>query len=65
MLYDTYTDRRRPSAVAPKPVDPEQARMNPWLLWRPEEPIRHEILTVAETSECVCPGLCNRDHVNE
>jgi hypothetical protein len=68
MLYDTYTDRGRgrpAAAVGRQPVDPEQARMNPWLLWRPEEPLAPQVLTVAETSECVCPDLCNRDHVNE
>jgi hypothetical protein len=68
MLYDIYTDGRRdPQAatVVRHPVDPEQARMNPWLLWRPEEPLAPQVLTVAEMAECVCPGLCNRDHVNE
>jgi hypothetical protein len=39
--------------------------MNPWLLWRPEAPASPEVLTVAEMAECVCPDLCNRDHVNE
>lgn len=68
MLYDTYTDRRpgRPAvAVAERPIDPGQARMNPWLLWRPERPHAPQVLTVAEMAECLCPDLCNRDHGNE
>ena len=66
MLYDISLDRHR-NAVAPtrRPVDPEAARMNPWLLWRPEEPATSEVLSVAELAECACPDLCNRDHVNE
>lgn len=68
MLYDIYTDRgRREPAAAPqrRPVEAGDARMNPWLLWRPEEPQAPQVLTVAELAECVCPDLCNRDHVNE
>lgn len=67
MLYDTYTDRGhgRPVATPRHRVRPDDVRMNPWLLWRPEEPLSPQVLTVAETAECVCPDLCNRDHVNE
>ena len=45
----------------PRPHDDR----NPWLLWRPETPAQAEVLTVAELSECCCPDLCDRDHVNE
>jgi len=68
MLTDMYTDRGRrgPVAVLKRhPVEAGDARMNPWLLWRPEEPRAPEVLTVAELAECACPDLCNRDHVNE
>ena len=41
------------------------ARVNPWLLWRPESPAGEPVLTVAELAECGCPDLCNRDHDNE
>jgi len=41
------------------------ARLNPWLLWRPEQPETPEILSVAELAECRCPDLCDRDHANE
>jgi len=41
------------------------ARLNPWLLWRPERPQAPTVLTVAELAECRCPDICNRDHANE
>jgi hypothetical protein len=67
MLYDTIsTDhRRRPVDRVRRPIDASEVRMNPWLLWRPEAPEQPEVLTVAEMAECICPSLCNRDHVNE
>jgi hypothetical protein len=43
----------------------DEIRMNPWVLWRPELPQQRPVLSVAELAECRCPGLCNRDHVNE
>jgi hypothetical protein len=46
-------------------IDPEAARMNPWLLWRPKRPARTHVLSVAELAECTCPELCHRDHGNE
>jgi hypothetical protein len=68
MLYDIYTDRHRAqpvAGVAPRPVSADEARTDPWLLWRPEVPATPHVLTVAEMAECACPDLCNRDHVNE
>jgi hypothetical protein len=67
MFPNTYTNRpsgHRPRAGA-RTIDASEARMNPWLLWRPEAPSVPEVLTSAEMDECRCPGLCNRDHVNE
>jgi hypothetical protein len=67
MFPNTYTTSQvgqRPLAKA-HPVDADDARMNPWLLWRPEGPQAPQVLTSAEMDECRCPGLCNRDHVNE
>lgn len=67
MLQDIYTVRRGghgPNAGA-LTVDAGEARMNPWLLWSPEGPHAPHLLTSAEMDECRCPGLCNRDHVNE
>lgn len=49
---------------APRPT-PEQADLNPWLLWRIEEAGEPERLSIAELAECRCPDLCDRDHVNE
>jgi hypothetical protein len=68
MLYDIHTDRRpgQPAAgVATRPVSADETHFDPWLLWRPEVPATPHVLTVAEMAECVCPELCNRDHVNE
>jgi hypothetical protein len=62
-IYTVRTDGPRP--VRSRTVEAGEARMNPWLLWRPEGPPAPQVLTVAEMAECVCPGLCNRDHVNE
>jgi len=45
-------------------VDADPARMNPWLLWRPEA-TPAPVLSVAELAECTCPDLCDRDHANE
>ena len=68
MLYDITTDRRRRDLVADRTrraIEAGEARVNPWLLWRPERPQPPQVLTVAELAECACPDLCNRDHVNE
>ncbi|HEY7527273.1 MAG TPA: hypothetical protein VIA82_10635 [Candidatus Limnocylindria bacterium] len=46
-------------------VDVEAARLNPWLRWRPDAPVRAPVLSVAELAECTCPDLCDRDHANE
>ncbi|MCV0402575.1 MAG: hypothetical protein K5924_02565 [Chloroflexi bacterium] len=43
----------------------DRARLNPWLLWRPEQPAQPNVLSVAELAECHCPDLCDRDHANE
>jgi hypothetical protein len=67
MLHDIYTARRggqRPNAGS-RTVEAGEARLNPWLLWRPEGPSAPQVLTSAEMDECRCPGDCNRDHVNE
>jgi hypothetical protein len=67
MFPNTYTTRPvgQRSQAGSRPVDAGDARMNPWLFWRPEGPPAPEVLTSAELDECRCPGLCNRDHVNE
>ena len=67
MLYDFYSGRQRDerAGLTTRPIEAGDARMNPWLLWRPEGPPAPQVLTVAEMAECVCPDLCNRDHVNE
>lgn len=49
---------------APRP-SPDQAAINPWLLWRIEDPEEPERLSIAELAECRCPDLCDRDHVYE
>lgn len=68
MLQNAYTQprfrgdaSRRPN----RPVEAAEARMNPWLLWRPERPHAPQFLTVAELADCRCPDICNRDHANE
>lgn len=60
-ITPTSTSARRP-VRAPTA---DEARMNPWLLWRPESPAQHEVLSVAELADCECPDLCDRDHPNE
>ena len=47
------------------PPTPDQARVNPWLLWRNADPVDPQVLSVAQLAECRCPDLCDRDHVNE
>ena len=67
MFPNTYTTRqvgRSPTARS-RTVEAGDARVNPWLLWRPEGPEASQVLNSAEMDECRCPGLCNRDHVNE
>jgi hypothetical protein len=55
----------------PNPTHREPMRQDadgpfhPWLLWRPETPAGHAVLTIADRAECECPDLCNRDHDNE
>lgn len=41
---------------------PEQAAINPWLLWRVEDAAEPQRLSIAELAECRCPDLCDRDH---
>jgi hypothetical protein len=69
MLHDIYTqDRRRTASRGvdrTRWIDPENARLNPWLRWRPERPAATHVLTVADMAECRCPDLCNRDHGND
>ncbi len=68
MLQHTYTAARsgQEARRAHGPADiRRRARMNPWLLWRPERPQAPQVLTVAELAECRCPDICNRDHANE
>jgi hypothetical protein len=67
MFPNTYTTRQvgHRSNAGARAVEAGEARMNPWLLWRPEGPPAPQVLTSAEMDECRCPGLCNRDHVNE
>lgn len=60
--YGREAARRQPPAAH---AAAERARLNPWLLWRPEYPRERPILSVAELDECGCPDLCNRDHANE
>ncbi len=62
-IHTTRRDGQRPSPRTRHTAD--EVRMNPWLLWRPEGPSAPQVLTSAELDECRCPGLCNRDHVNE
>lgn len=67
MLQDIYSTPRfgRAERRSSRPVEAGQARMNPWLLWRTEQPHAPQLLTVAELADCVCPDMCNRDHANE
>lgn len=50
--------------IPPRPVAAD-ARANPWLIWRLDEPEERQVLSVAELAECSCPDLCDRDHANE
>ncbi|HEX6655606.1 MAG TPA: hypothetical protein VF153_05275 [Candidatus Limnocylindria bacterium] len=67
MLQNIWSQPRAESSprTADDRVEAEAARMNPWLLWRPEGPARPPVLSVAELAECTCPELCDRDHANE
>ncbi len=56
----------RPSSSHPDAsVSADDARLNAWLVWRVEQPVPHEVLSIAELAECRCPDLCDRDHANE
>ena len=59
-----YTTTASPTTRRTVPT-PDQARINPWLLWRVEDPAEPQLLSIAEMAECRCPDLCNRDHFNE
>lgn len=67
MLQNTWSQPRfgRSTRTPLDGVDVQAARLNPWLLWRPEVPARPQVLSVAELAECTCPDLCDRDHANE
>jgi hypothetical protein len=68
MLPYTVIHNRQPADLRASraPADTTgQARLNPWLLWRPERPQAPRVLSVAELAECRCPDICNRDHANE
>lgn len=68
MLPYTITNSRSRSDATQRNVRTDvagRARLNPWLLWRPERPQQQPVLTVAELAECRCPDICNRDHANE
>jgi hypothetical protein len=56
-----------PAIFNPTPTRPTPSDVgsNPWLLWRVESPSERTVLSVAELAECMCPDLCDRDHVNE
>jgi len=68
MLPYTITHPRSGGDAGRRPSQADvagRARLNPWLLWRPERPQQPHVLTVAELAECRCPDTCNRDHANE
>ncbi len=67
MMDDMIPITTSPPTTSPRrtPVSPGDARVNPWLLWRPELPVQPAVLSVAELAECRCPDLCDRDHANE
>ena len=68
MLQNTYrlpTSRQAARPVPALSMSPAAASVNPWQLWNPQVPAQQPVLSVAELSECRCPDLCNRDHVNE
>lgn len=60
-----YTTTASPTPRRSVQTTPDQVRVNPWLLWRLEDPAEPQVLSVAELAECRCPDLCDRDHVNE
>ncbi|HET6818968.1 MAG TPA: hypothetical protein VFH98_00260 [Candidatus Limnocylindria bacterium] len=67
MLQNTWSQPRlgRSTRTPLDRVDVQAARLDHWLLWRPEVPARPHVLSVAELAECTCPDLCDRDHANE
>lgn len=65
MIPMTPTPTPEPIGSPPRAASADRARVNPWLLWRPEQPPQPGVLSVAELAECRCPDLCDRDHANE
>jgi hypothetical protein len=61
-MYTTAASPNPHRAVRPTP---DQAKVNPWLVWRNTEPAEPQILSIAELAECRCPDLCDRDHFYE
>lgn len=61
-MYTTTASPTPRRAVRPTP---DQASVNPWLLWRIEDPVEPQVLSIAELAECRCPDLCDRDHFYE
>jgi hypothetical protein len=61
-MYTTTASPTPRRSVRPTPAP---ARVNPWLLWRIEDPPEPQVRSVAELAECRCPDLCDRDHFNE
>lgn len=61
-MYTTTASPARRRAARPTP---EQAAINPWLLWRIEDASEPPRLSIAELAECRCPDLCDRDHFYE
>jgi len=59
-----YTTATSPTPHRAPPT-PDQAKVNPWLLWRNADPAEPQVLSIAELAECRCPDLCDRDHVYE
>jgi hypothetical protein len=55
---------RRPATGGDRPNQAD-ARLNPWLHWRPARAARSPVLSVADLAECTCPDLCDRDHGND
>ena len=51
--------------TTPRRPTPDEASVNPWLLWRTEAPSEPQVLSIAELAECRCPDLCDRDHGND
>lgn len=61
-MYTTTVSSPSRRTVRPTP---DQAAINPWLLWRIEDSSEPQALSIAEMAECSCPDLCDRDHVYE